>query len=266
MLKMFLCVFSYATHANSDKDNLKIGMYLIIDIGNTRVKAAVFHRNTTVATISFPGNELQKNIRALNQKHHIKYALLASVGTLKKADLQYLKKSFPLIVLNAGTPLPFTNRYATPDSLGVDRIALAAAAISHYPGTNVLVIDAGTCVTYDIVTGQKDYLGGAIAPGLNSRYKALHEYTANLPLLSKKHPESLIGNSTENAIHSGVVNGMCREIDGVIEQYKAQFKKLTVVLTGGDAEFLSSQLKNSIFVRPFFLTEGLFTILKYNIP
>ena len=263
---MILCLFSYATLVNSDKDNLKIGMYLIIDIGNTRVKAAVFHRNKQVESLHFTGDVLRENIRNISQKYPIKQALISAVGSIDKEDMNYLKKRFPLVVLNAKTPVPFTNRYATPESLGVDRMALAAAAVSQYPETNVLVIDAGTCVTYDIVTDQKEYLGGAIAPGLNSRYKALHDYTANLPLLTKEQPESFVGNSTESSIHSGVVNGMCREIDGVITQYKVRFKKLTVVLTGGDAEFLSSQLKNSIFVRPFFMTEGLFTILKYNIP
>ena len=146
----------------------------------------------------------------------------------------------------------------------MDRIALAVAAVAYFPTKNILVIDAGTCVTYDFVTEKAHYLGGAIAPGVASRYKSLHDYTANLPLLEKQVPKNFIGDSTSASIHSGVINGMSREIDGVIAQYKETYKKLTVVLTGGDAEFLAGQLKSSIFVRPFFLIEGLFTILKIN--
>jgi len=166
--------------------------------------------------------------------------------------------------LSASTTVNFKNNYATPQTLGVDRIALAAAVVSHYPNQNVLVIDAGTCVTFDFVTDKTVYLGGAIAPGVTSRYKSLHDYTANLPLLEKQVSNNYIGDTTDASIHSGVVNGICREIDGIIEQYRLEHKKLTIVLTGGDAEFLAGQLKSSIFVRPFFLLEGLFTILKIN--
>lgn len=240
-------------------------MYLIIDIGNTQVKTAVFKADLMVNIEKFIINELPKKIREINHIYTINKALISSVGKLSKSNKTLLHKLFDCIELNQETQLPFINKYATPNTLGVDRIALVSAAVKQFPKENVLIIDAGTCITYDFITQDKKYLGGAIAPGIYSRYKSLHDYTENLPLLEKQIPSNFIGNSTKSSINSGVVNGICREIDGVIAQYKDTYKKLTVVLTGGDAEFLSSQLKSSIFARPFFLLEGLFTILKFTI-
>lgn len=239
-------------------------MYLIIDIGNTQVKTAVFKDELMVDIEKFTIAKLPNKIGEINDTYTIKKALISSVGKLSKSNKKILYKLFNCIELNQKTHLPFINKYATPKTLGVDRIALASAAAVQFPKANVLIIDAGTCITYDFLSQDKKYLGGAIAPGVQSRYKALHNYTENLPLLEKQLPDNFIGDSTTNSIHSGVVNGICREIDGVITQYKDTYEKLTVVLTGGDAKFLSSQLKSSIFARPFFLLEGLYTILKLN--
>ena len=129
---------------------------------------------------------------------------------------------------------------------------------------NVLIIDAGTCITFDFVTKDNDYLGGAISPGIRLRYKALNNLTANLPLLETTQPLTIIGNSTETAIHSGIVFGIINEIDGTIDYYKQKYPDLTVILTGGDTNFLSNQLKNSIFANSNFLLEGLNFILDYN--
>ncbi len=240
-------------------------MYLIIDIGNTSVKTALFKKDKLIDLKRFQLANFISVIYEISKTHIIKYALISSVGKLSKENIKDLEGLFPCMELTHKSKLPFYNKYDTPKTLGVDRLALVGAAVSQFPNKNVLVIDAGTCVTYDFVTQQKNYLGGAISPGVNSRYKSLHDYTENLPLLEKQQPISITGDSTVNSIHSGVVNGISREIDGVITQYQEIYKKLTVVLTGGDAEFLSSQLKNSIFVRPFFLAEGLYTILKFNI-
>ena len=240
-------------------------MHLIIDIGNTSVKTALFKKGKLIHLKRIQLEKLFFVVSEISKRQTIKYALISSVGNLTNKNRQELETLFTCIELTHKSKLPFYNKYGTPKTLGVDRLALVSAAVSQFPNTNVLVIDAGTCVTYDFVTHNKDYFGGAISPGVKSRYKSLHDYTENLPLLEKQIPENLIGDSTTNSIHSGVVNGICREIDGVISQYLEIHKKLTVVLTGGDAEFLSSQLKNSIFVRPFFLVEGLYTILKYNI-
>lgn len=239
-------------------------MYLIIDIGNTRVKTALFKEDKMVDLNSFQLKEFPQVINGFSEKHSIKKALISSVGKLSKNNRYLLNNTFSCIELTHQSKLPFHNNYATPDTLGVDRIALASAAITNFPKDNVLIIDAGTCITYDFVTAHKEYLGGAISPGITSRYKSLHDYTENLPLLSKQIPNHFIGDATDSSIHSGVVNGIVQEIDGIINQYKETYQKLTVVLTGGDAEFLSGLLKSSIFARPFFLLEGLFTILKLN--
>ena len=128
----------------------------------------------------------------------------------------------------------------------------------------MLVIDAGSCITYDFVNDKAVYPGGAISPGIEMRYKAVHQYTANLPLLSKRDDIPLIGDSTENAIHLGILNGVICEIEGIIEQYRLKNIKLTVVLTGGDTNFLAKNLKSSIFATPNFLLEGLNSILIHN--
>jgi type III pantothenate kinase len=240
-------------------------MFLIIDIGNTRVKAAIFDETVLLELFHFSNKDFKKNIENLVDEYKVKKALISSVGRLSTSNRRFITNLIPCHELSSESNLTFINKYATPKTLGVDRIALVSAAVNQFPNKNVLVIDAGTCITFDFVNKKNEYLGGAIAPGLKSRYKSLQEYTANLPLLDLKLPKSFIGNSTEESIHSGVVNGVFREIEGVISQYNDAYGKLTVVLTGGDAKFLSSQLKSSIFVAPFFLLEGLYTILKNNI-
>ena len=170
-----------------------------------------------------------------------------------------------VLSLDHNTIVPFTNLYTTPTTLGVDRIALVSNAVNKYPKQNALIIDAGTCITYDFVNNKGEYFGGSIAPGLFLRYKSLNDYTANLPLLKPKYPNTFIGDSTENAIHAGVSNGLIAEINGVIEEFSNNYDPLVVILTGGDANFLSKRLKSSIFVDPNFLLHGLNYILEYTI-
>lgn len=239
-------------------------MNLIIDVGNTRVKIALFERFILEYQSIVTNENLFKEIKNLSKKNKINYAIISSVGSISKKVIKQLEKLFPLIELNHKTKVPFKNLYKTPKTLGVDRIALVSAGVS-FCNTGILVIDAGTCITYDYVKANDEYIGGAISPGLAMRYKSLNNFTAGLPLLKTSYPENLIGTSTENSIHSGVVNGIISEIDGIISQYKAIDKNLTVVLTGGDTYFLAKRLKNSIFANPNFLLEGLNTILNYNI-
>jgi type III pantothenate kinase len=239
-------------------------MYLIIDVGNTQIKSAVFKEEMVSLDKVLP-EEFEQYLAQLLQKYTFKAAIVSVVGKWKKSWQKIIEKHCPLIFLDSKNKLPFENLYETPQTLGVDRIALSAAASSEFSGKTTLTIDAGTCITYDFVNKDGEYLGGAISPGLKSRYMALHDYTAKLPLLELESPEHFIGRNTKQSLHSGVVNGMAREIDGVIDQYKEKYGKLTVVLTGGDADFLAKQIKSSIFVRPFFLLEGLYFILKQNI-
>ena len=167
-------------------------------------------------------------------------------------------------MLHPKLKISLKNLYTTPETLGLDRLALVAAATQHYPKTNALVIDAGTCITYDFVDANAHYFGGAISPGLKMRYKALNNQTAQLPLLQPSNLKSYIGTSTEASIHSGVVHGIVQEIQGVISTYSSDYSDLTVILTGGDANFLCKQFKISIFANSNFLLEGLNFLLDYN--
>ena len=240
-------------------------MNLIIDIGNTKVKLAVFDCQKRVKKTSTSHKNFLNKIRILQEEYpKIKKAIISSVGKVTKEDLETLKDNFKLLVLSNSTKIPFTNCYETPTTLGVDRIALVSASVNKYPDNNVLIIDAGTCVTYDFIDSQNNYFGGAISPGIRLRYKSLHNLTANLPLLDTKPPKALIGNSTAESIHSGIINGILKELDGIVAEYEKKYQDLTVILTGGDAKFLSKQLKSSIFANSNFLLEGLNFILEFN--
>ncbi len=240
-------------------------MNLIIDVGNSFIKLAVFQDGDLIVKKIINPDVLIKHIDILRKEFvSIEKAIIASVGKLKEKDIIYIKKHFLLIELNHKTKLPFINCYETPNTLGVDRMALVSASIQQFPNNNVLIIDAGTCITYDFVTIKNEYLGGAISPGIAMRYKSLNNLTANLPLLEKEAPNNIIGNTTNNSIHSGVIYGVLKEIDGNIQTYKEKYSDLTVILTGGDANFLSKQLKSSIFANSNFLLEGLDYILQFN--
>jgi type III pantothenate kinase len=240
-------------------------MNLIIDVGNTLIKFAVFQHDTIIEKQTVKGKNVLKTFEKIIKEYSsIKKIIVSSVGKLEKSIFDVINEKHYVLSLSSKTKLPFKNFYGTPDTLGVDRIALVAAAIMHYPNSNVLIIDAGTCVTYDFVTSESEYLGGAISPGVRLRYHSLNTLTANLPLLDAEIPDQLIGNTTASSIHSGIVIGILKEIDGVIDEYQERYEDLTVILTGGDADFLSKQLKNSIFANSNFLLEGLNFILEFN--
>lgn len=240
-------------------------MNLIIDAGNTKIKLAIFRKTSlihqeVVANDSFVAaiKDIFKRYPGLNR------AIISNVGALEDEEIKVVYIFCKVHELSYKSKIPFKNSYTSPQTLGVDRIALVTAAYYRAPHSNTLIIDAGTCVTYDIINDFDEYLGGAISPGLQMRYTAMNKQTANLPYLEKKEVLDYIGNSTENCMHSGVVNGICSEIDGVINQYKSRFKDLTVILTGGDAQFLSKRLKNTIFADSEFLLKGLNYLLEYN--
>ncbi|WP_034041488.1 type III pantothenate kinase [Wocania ichthyoenteri] len=240
-------------------------MNLIIDVGNTYVKLAVFKGDEIKRKDVVKLDHLLKYFNSLKKEYKsINKAIISSVGKLNDKDISYIDKQVDLILLNFETKLPFKNLYSTPKTLGIDRIALVSASVNQFPKKNTLIIDAGTCITYDFVTDKNEYIGGAISPGIRMRYKSLNNLTANLPLLETEIPNSITGNSTNTSIHSGVVNGVLKEIEGVINQYEQKYSDLTVILTGGDANFLSKQLKSSIFANSNFLLEGLNYILQFN--
>lgn len=240
-------------------------MNLVIDIGNTRTKIGVF-KNKQIVHKEFvaPEKVVEKSFELINT-FSCKNGIVASVRKDEKETLEILGSKIPFLQMNSSLKTPFINKYDTPKTLGVDRIALAAGASSKYQNTNVLVIDAGTCITYDFINAKNEYLGGGISPGLQMRYKALNGFTGKLPLLSlNKEYHFLVGNNTENSIHSGIINGVVFEIDKTIDQYRSLNKNLTVVLTGGDTFFLDKRLKNSIFANSSLLLEGLNFILIEN--
>ncbi|MDD7886539.1 type III pantothenate kinase [Flavivirga sp. 57AJ16] len=241
-------------------------MNLIIDVGNSFVKLAVFEEGMLKHKEVVRLNFVLEGINILKEKYiSIKKAIISSVGKLNKGDIKAISKSFDVMILDANIKLPFKNLYATPNTLGVDRIALVCASVEQFSNNNVLIIDAGTCITYDFVTAKNEYIGGAISPGLRMRYKSLNNLTVNLPLLESEIPKSITGNSTNESIHSGVVFGILKEIEGIIDEYRRKYSDLTVILTGGDTNFLSKQLKSSIFANSNFLLEGLNFILQFNL-
>jgi len=240
-------------------------MNLIIDIGNTATKLAVFQLDKILEAQAVPTKGMVSEVEKILEKHpEIIQGVLSSVIFLEPSAINSLLKLLPIKVLESSFRMPFNNCYETPHSLGVDRLALMAAAVKHHPKTNVLVIDAGSCITYDFIDAEQNYLGGAISPGLQMRYKSLKAFTSNLPLLDKITPNQRIGNSTEASIHSGVVHGVAHEIEGTIEDYQNKYSDLTVILTGGDADFLCKQFKISIFANSNFLLEGLNFLLEFN--
>lgn len=244
----------------------KANMILTVDVGNTRIKAAVFEGNTALENFVFEKNKLEKKIEKILKKfQNCTDLVVASVGKVEKEAFLNFENQIKIHFLTNDDIFPFINKYATPKTLGIDRMVLAAGATLQFPKQNRLVIDAGTCITYDFIDENDHYLGGAISPGLRLRYESLHQFTAKLPLLTLEMPEGYIGNSTIQAIHSGVVNSLVYEIDGFIDEYRANFLNFIIILTGGDADFLAKRLKNTIFANSNFLLESLNQTYQYKI-
>ncbi|MDB2493275.1 type III pantothenate kinase [Flavobacteriaceae bacterium] len=240
-------------------------MNLIMDIGNTATKLAVFQSDKMIQVQTVATTNMLAEVEALLKKFsRVKHGLLSSVKMIDNLEFERLQKLLPIKILDVSFQLPFKNAYNTPHTLGVDRLALMAAAVQQYSKRNVLVIDAGSCVTYDFMDSNQNYLGGAISPGVEMRYKALETFTSNLPLLQKTPPNQRIGSSTEASIHSGVIHGLLHEMEGTIKEYQNKYPDLTVILTGGDTDFLCKQFKISIFANSNFLLEGLNFLLEFN--
>ncbi len=239
-------------------------MNLIVDVGNTRIKCALFENNTLLEKFIFLKNEFQNSVEKILENHkNLKNIVVASVGSIDKRDFLVFESRANLFFFSNLANFPFENLYQTPKTAGIDRLVLAAGAVLQFPNKNRLVIDVGTCVTYDFINQKNEYLGGAISPGFRLRYESLHEFTAKLPLLSLEIPENIIGNSTSESIHSGVFFGLINEIDGFIDQYKVQYSNFIIILTGGDTEILAKRLKNTIFANSNFLLESLNRTFQY---
>ena len=177
----------------------------------------------------------------------------------------FLKKQKNFIELNHNTKIPITNKYKTPETLGYDRLASVIGAAKLYPKKNILVIDIGTCIKFNFINSKKEFLGGSISPGLSMRFKALHEFTAKLPLLDLDFVNDFVGNTTEQSIKSGVLYGIIGELRDMIKMYQKRFSNLVVVVTGGDELKFLFLLKLNIFAEPNLIATGLNEILKHNV-
>lgn len=241
-------------------------MYLVLDFGNTLTKFFLFEGKEVIDSGSLsPKNAFDKIHEIITFNEGIKGLIYSDVAGEMNEKLVDLAKGIPVIAINSSIKLPFANEYKSKSTLGADRIALVSAAAITYPKKNILVIDLGSCITYDFISYKNTYKGGAISPGFEMRYKALNKFTGKLPLLSSKITKNPEGNSTIDSIHSGVYFGVLDEIKGRIEYYQEEFGALTVILTGGDANKLPKTLKNTIFAHSNFLAAGMLHLLKLNI-
>ncbi|MBK9254732.1 MAG: type III pantothenate kinase [Saprospiraceae bacterium] len=239
-------------------------MNLVIDIGNTRVKTAIFNDDGLVNTYISDSLSVE-DISNLSLKYSIKSVIISSTSVTDDALLDRLKIFENFINLDSQTKLPILNRYQTPETLGKDRLAAAVGTWSRYPKVNSLVIDMGTCITIDILTFDGAFEGGNISPGVHMRIKAMHQFTAKLPMVDTVLPEALFGSSTDTALRNGVLRGTFFELDGYIRVCKHKYGKINVILTGGDAPLFAKFSKNKIFVLPNLVLEGLNEILNYNV-
>ncbi|MES2274378.1 MAG: type III pantothenate kinase [Bacteroidota bacterium] len=235
---------------------------LVIDIGNSYTKVAVFEGGRLLKVEHYKTIDIQQ-LKQLMAGQHIGKAIISSVKKEKDSWEDALKAEIPVVNFTRDMAKGIKNHYRTPQTLGIDRLVAVMGAHCLYPGTDNLVIDAGTCITYDFVDAGGNYYGGSISPGLNMRYKAMHNYTSALPLVHADEKFSQeFGDDTESAMQSGVQNGIKHEITGFINSYKSSLPAMNMILTGGDGIFFDTLLKNSIFApyiknEPYLVLKGL---------
>ncbi len=236
-------------------------MNLIIDIGNTKTKIAIFSHNNLVRKVYV---QFEDTIENLPDDKNFN-VIISSVRNIENDFINYFKKRYRSVMfLNSKTKVPLINKYSTPKTLGFDRIAAAVGANFLIPNSNLIIIDIGTALTIDFVNDKNEYIGGNISLGIDMRFKALNEFTDKLPLIKKDDKRSLIGTSTETAIRNGVMNGIAYEIEGVINKLEEDFTNINTFLTGGDAFFFDKLYKNNIFANANLVLIGLNRILEYN--
>lgn len=241
-------------------------MNLLIDIGNSRTKLAIIQTNKIVSVKTYTSISVSNLNTVFEEFTEIQNGILSSVRDTSGDIITFLSKQLKsYIVLDENTSLPFKNKYQTKNTLGKDRIASLAGAYNKYPGKNVLVIDAGTAITYDILNDIGEFRKGSISPGLEMRFKALHEFTGKLPKLKPKNSMQKFGTDTNSAILAGVQQGILFEIEAYIAEFKNIYYQGEIIITGGDAVFFASKLKKHIFVDQNLTLIGLNYILEYNV-
>lgn len=237
-------------------------MNLVVDYGNSSAKVGIFDHHKLVRKEVFAEPEALKTFL---ENFSADCIIISSVTTDPTLISSWAKQVRQKFILDHSLSLPIKNAYATPKSLGVDRIAGVCGAYQLFPNKPCLVIDSGTCITYDFINQDGVFMGGGISPGLSMRFEAVHTFTARLPLVQVIEKAPLIGNSTETCIQSGVLNGVIGELNGIISQYQEKFEGLQVILCGGDTRFFENKLKASIFALPELVLSGLNSILIYNV-
>lgn len=237
-------------------------MNLVIDYGNSSAKVGIFDQQKLIEKHVFHSLE---SLKDYVEKFDAENIIISSVSKDPYQIATWPLRAKLRLVLDQKLPIPILNHYSTPSSLGVDRLAAVCGAQFLFPKNNCLVIDAGTCITYDFIDNQANYLGGGISPGMIMRFQSMNTFTAKLPLVQPVLSPALIGNSTESCMQSGVVNGLLAEMSGIIEEYQKKFGNLKVILCGGDAAFFENQMKEVIFAVPELVLSGLNSILIYNV-
>lgn len=237
-------------------------MNLVVDYGNSYAKAGVFDNYTLLKQHTFTEVD---DLKTFLQNFSGENFILSSVAHENIPVMEWVNHVKRKFILTADLPLPITNLYATPKTLGADRIASVCGAHQQFPDTDCLVIDTGTCIKYDFLDEDGNYHGGSISPGLKMRFLAMNHFTAKLPMVDIVNNPPLIGNTTETSLQSGAINGAVEEIKGTIIQYQQKFEGLRVILSGGDARFFENKLKAPIFALPELVLSGLNSILIYNV-
>lgn len=240
-------------------------MNLIIEQGNSSSKVAIYSHGIILEYLQY------KKMRAMDllplfAKYELTHGILSTVLEVDKELIHFLKGRLPFFIyLDEHVPLPIKVEYKTPATLGKDRLAAVVGANYLKPGEDILVIDAGTAITYDLVNASGIYLGGNISPGMTTRFRALNHFTSQLPLVDELGDVPAIGFDTVSAIRAGVVNGIVYEMDGYIEDLQRKTPSLLVFLTGGHSNYFERRLKNSIFADINLVLTGLNRILEYNV-
>lgn len=235
---------------------------LVVDFGNTAAKVGIFNQQELQEEYMFATRrEAQTFIKEITAHACIVSSVSGNAEKLHEG-IPHVKQHF---VLTHQLPLPILNKYATPETLGMDRVAAVCGARALFPKESCLVIDSGTCITYDLLNNENEYLGGAIAPGLHMRLRAMHEFTARLPLIEMEEDIPLVGDSTKSCMQSGVLNGTLAEIEGMIVRYQEHYPELRVILCGGDTHFFENNLKGTIFAVQNLVLRGLNSILLHNV-
>ncbi|MBX3241160.1 MAG: type III pantothenate kinase [Chitinophagaceae bacterium] len=234
------------------------------DFGNTRLKYAVFENDEMLLESVLNDNVGKEDITLLIEEFRPQKSVLSSVIDHDPDIESVLSAHSKFHLLSSRTKLPFSLPVTKPETMGADRLALAAGVVKFFPGKHNLVIGLGTCITYNFITRYNEFLGGGISPGMEMRLKSLRDYTAKLPLVKADWNFPLVGYDTRTNITSGVILGMAKEIDGIIDAYSERYANFNVLLTGGDSAYFAQLLKNKIFADPQLIYKGLYAISEYN--